>query len=808
MSTQGISALERGYRRTPQRETLALLVGALALNDEQRGTFEATAARAVLLGRCAPVTVGPWANGVTANLPLALTSFVGREAELGEIAALLRDHRMVTLTGAGGVGKTQTALRAATALNGAGEGAVCFVGLAPISDSSLVVSTIASTLGVQEVPDRPLLETLLSYLKSKTLLLILDNCEHVITETAAVAQALLAGCPRIRILATSREAIRAGGEYTYRLPSLRAPLPEATHRLRVMDVVEYGAIVLFNDRARAVDHRFRLSDENVPIVAEVCRRLDGIPLAIELAAARLNQLSVKALAQRLDDRFRILAGGERTALARQQTMHAAIDWSYGLLAPSEQRVFERLAVFASGYTLAAATAVCGSEETTEADVFDVLSSLVEKSLLIVDLDRAEPRYRLFESFREYARAKLVTRGEMEMAAQRHARVYLEIAEQLEATYDTEANTAWTECAQSDQDNWRAVLEWALAAGRDVALGQRLIGKLVAGMRMRGFTPAELRRWVALALDLVDENTPATVLASISLADAVASNMFDENEKELASSEKALALYRELGDDLGIAMSRSHAGRALVRLGRSAEAEPILLEALAQFHRLDAHMHLAYALRVMSMVCTANGDFTAARSHVAEAVTIYKAVGAHNILALAVATDLAEVEFYDGNVALAVRLVLDALPTLRAINQMGFVADALNNLSAYLIFLSRFDEAEAYARESLVVSSEGLSPARVARALDQLAVLAPIRRGDALEPHPESYERSARLFGFVDARLDDLGSIRGDLIDQQHYERTLELLRGTMGSDQLASRMSAGAAMSEEQAIDEALADDR
>ncbi|MGC2406034.1 MAG: helix-turn-helix domain-containing protein, partial [Candidatus Cybelea sp.] len=334
MSAHGIRALERGYRRTPQRGTLVLLSGALALSDEQQQELEVAAARWVLLrdGRKASVTVGPWPDRLTSNLPLSLASFVGRERELDEIATLVREHRLVTLTGSGGVGKTQTALQVATALGDAN--AAWFVGLAPISDPSLIPAAIASALHVQEVPTRPLLETLLEYLKNKTLLLILDNCEHVVVQAATVADALLANCPRVRILATSREPLRAGGEQVYRIPSLN--LVDST--------------ALFSDRARAVDHRFALTDDNGPAVAELCRRLDGIPLAIELAAARVDSLSITTLLERLEARFRVLAGGERTALPRQQTMRATIDWSYDLLSSPEQRVFERLSIFAGGCT--------------------------------------------------------------------------------------------------------------------------------------------------------------------------------------------------------------------------------------------------------------------------------------------------------------------------------------------------------------------------------------------------------------------------------------------------------------------------
>ncbi len=508
MSANGIGALECGYRRTPKPETLVLLAGALALNGEQRRMFEAAATRVGVVRRGTSVAVGPWPDTRIATLPLALTSFVGRETELDEIARMVREHRMVTLTGAGGIGKTQTALQVAIALSDAGDDATCFIGLAPISDPSLVAATIASTLGVQEVPNRPLLETLVTYLKNKALLLILDNCEHVIVEAAIVAATLLIGCPRVRILATSREQLKAAGERTFRLPSLSVPSPEAAHGLDAPHATAYGAIVLFRDRARAVDHQFTLTDENAPILAEICRRLDGIPLAIELAAARVNVLSVKALAKRINDTFRVLTGGERTALPRQQTMRATIDWSYDLLSAPEQRVFERLSVFAGGSTLAAVAAVCGGEETAEVEAFNLLSSLVDKSLVVADLDGSEPRYRLLESSREYAREKLAERGEQEMVAQRHARAYLEVAERVDAVWDTQPDSP--ERLFAELDNWRTALEWALVARGDVALGQRLVGVWQMDRR----APVEARRWINLALDLVDEGTPAVVLARI------------------------------------------------------------------------------------------------------------------------------------------------------------------------------------------------------------------------------------------------------------------------------------------------------
>ncbi|MGB7049455.1 MAG: helix-turn-helix domain-containing protein [Candidatus Cybelea sp.] len=802
MSTQGISALERGYRRTPQRETLALLVGALALNDEQRGEFQATAARSALRGPWVRVAVGPWSDGATANLPLALTSFVGREAELGEIAALLGDHRMVTLTGAGGVGKTQTALRAATALSDATHGAVCFVGLASPANPSLVVPAIGSALGVQEVPNRPLLDTLLAYLKNKSLLLIFDNCEHVITEAATVAGALLAACPNIRILATSREPLRAAGEHVYRLPSLPVPSAQVTRTLSAADAVEYGAIVLFTNRAQAAESHFAITDGTAPTVADLCRRLDGIPLAIELAAARVNVLPLNEIVEKLTDRFQILTGGERTALPRQQTMRATIDWSYDLLSAPAQKLFERLSVFAGGCTLAAATDVCTGDDVSKDNVLDLLSSLVNKSLVVSDPRANESRYYLLESFRQYAREKLRARGEQKHIAYRHALAFLKLAEELSAAYDTEADFAWTERMRPELNNWRAALEWSLAKRHDVALGQRLVGELSVVWSV--VSAAEARRWTSLALGLVEEGTAALALAKIHYLDAIIAGNFDENERQLACGAKALALYRDLGDEFMIALSQAQSCRALVRLGRSKEAEPTVCEAVARMRRLGAGKHLGYVLRIMAMVYSFNGDFAAARSYIAEAIAIYEDIGALQRSAAAAGTDLAEVELNAGNPELALRLALDALPTLRAFDEVTEIADALNTISACFISLARYEDATVHARESLGFSRERYSSAHATRALHRLAAIAALRPQNARECS-QVYARAARRFGFVNARFANLGSPR-QLMDQREYERALAVLRSAIRFDELASFTKAGEAMSEEQAIDEALAE--
>jgi predicted ATPase/transcriptional regulator with XRE-family HTH domain len=421
MSVNGISALERGERRSPYRETVLLLAKALDLTPAAAVEFEAAAARprrphARVLPQAAASDGG--AEPAT-NLSLQRTSLVGREAEIADIVGFFQDCRLVTLTGAGGVGKTRTALAVGENLVADMKAGVWLVELAPLAQGSFVLGSVARALNIQEPPNRPLLETLLAYLKQKSLLLILDNCEHVIAEAAAFADALLRGCPNLRVLATSREPLRIAGEQLYRLPSLSMPTPQEASRLTAREAADHAAILLFVERAKAIDHRFTLSDDTAPVVADICRRLDGLPLAIELAAARVKVLSLRQLHERLEERFRVLTGGSRNALPRQQTIRALIDWSYDLLDERERTLFRRLGIFVNGFTLEGAMAIGSGHELDELEVFDVLASLVDKSLVLADLTVDALRYRLLKSTRAYAREKLDLAGERESSAARH-----------------------------------------------------------------------------------------------------------------------------------------------------------------------------------------------------------------------------------------------------------------------------------------------------------------------------------------------------------------------------------------------------
>ncbi len=801
MSANGIGALERGHRRTPQHETLALLVRALALDDRQREEFEAAAAPSRALRRndgAAPA--GPSLTTGVSNIPLFLTSFVGRDIELDEVATLVREHRLVTLTGAGGIGKTQTALQVGAGFAGRGETSVCFVALAPLGDPALVVAAIASTLDVREVPDRPLLETLTAYLRDKLLLLILDNCEHVITEAATVVGALLTRCRSLRILATSREPLRTAGERTYRLPSLSVPAHDAIRGLSAAEALSSSAVVLFCDRARSADHRFALTDENAPAVAEICRQLDGIPLAIELCVARINTFPVQAIVKMLDHRFIILTGGERTALPRQQTMSAAIDWSYDLLSAPEQHMFERLSVFAGGCTLSTANAVCTDGTVVQAEVIELLSSLVEKSLLAVNFDAGGSRYSLLESFREYAREKLAARGEAAAVAYRHALACLELAEQLERACDAEPDMIWRALAHDELDNWRAALQWALTDRNDVVLGQALAGALHVVWAY--FAPLEGQRHVAAAFELADEQTPTYVLARLGYADGVNAMQHREYKRQLSSSERAVERYRTLGDELGVARTLDLAGQALVSLGRIEEAKTLLQQALASARTLGNRRLIACVLRNLGYASAVADDCDAARNYVAEAVPIYEALGASLGAALA-RDDLGEFEFRAGNAELAFQLATDALAAFRAVNNQRFAASVLSSLAMYLIALGRYDDAEERSCEALALAREQQQDVLVAWTLQHLGTIDALRAQISAQDAANAYIRAARILGFVDARLQAIGSARM-YIYEQGYDLAVASLREVIGADAVARFMAEGATMTQEQAVEEAL----
>lgn len=765
MSTDGVSALERGHRRSPQRETVALLASALALDGDKRREFEAAAA--ATRSRQPNGATSHEANGLP-ELPLPLTSFVGRDTELSEIASLMAKHRLVTLTGTGGIGKTQLALRAGAAGD---RSAVRFIPLATVTSSS-VTSTIASAVGVRGLPSRPLADTLVAYLKNKALLLILDNCEHVVSEAAKVASDVLGRCKHVRILATSREPLKVPGEHAYRVPSLTAP----------------GAIALFAERASAADYRFELTEDNERVVAEICRRLDGIPLAIELAAARAGTLSLQTLRDKLDERFQVLTGGNRFALPHQQTMYAAIDWGYGLLSDHEQRLFCRLSIFAGGCTIEAAGKVTSDEALPERGVFELLSSLAEKSLLIPEDDGSQTRYRLLESTRAFALDKLEQRGELETFGERHARWVAGRADEARATGLAMPVEAWTRKFEPDLENARCAFDWSLRHG-DLPLASRIACGFTGVWRMNHGND-EPRRWLEALVSRIDEKSDGATAADIWYNLSTVNFGFHSAE----AAQRALALDgrdRDPGKKVA-ALHQMTAG--FLQAGRIDEAESANGRALEVCieNGLTGSRRYAAALTLRAHIRAVKGRLDAARGDFAEALSLLTALGEEHESNI-VRINMGELEYGCHQYERALEYADAAIAASRRIGSRHREASALVNAAAYRLTLHDLDGARANARDALLLS-HWASPFEVAAAIQHLATVAALKGDD---------HRAARLRGYVDAWYRGEG-LQRDMTELRTYDMLAEALAQRLNNDEMAALSDQGSRLSEPQAIAEAL----
>ena len=558
-------------------------------------------------------------GAATNNLPQQLTSLIGREADLAEIKARLSDHRLVTLTGSGGVGKTRLSIEAGRGLFDRYPDGVWLAELAPLNDPQLVTSIIADVLGISLSATTSALDTLTSGLKTKRLLLIIDNCEHVIAEAARIAEALMRSCPHLSILASSRERMAIAGESVIRVPSLAAPQPgEAATAERARD---YAAVRLFVERANALGCGFALSDANAATVASICRRLDGIPLAIELAVPRLKVLPVDKLARGLDERFRLLTGGSRTALPRQQTLHALIEWSYGLLSDVEKTLLARLSVFLGETTLASISAVVTGDEMPPEQIGDLLLSLVEKSLVHADLGGGECRYGLLESTRYFSAEKLV---DAPILRRRHAEHFAARFAQATQAWETTATREWIASYAPDIDNLRGALDWAFGADGDVAVGIDLVAHSHLLWAELGLM-LEHRHWVVAALEKAGNGTPPKKAAQLLSWQAGDVRELDD-PADYEEAMRAADLYRKLGDSF-------HEGRVLLRAGTARlspdcaeESERLLREAHALVRPFGTTKTLARCLSALASARLFAGDLPDAHSLHRQALDVYRDLG--------------------------------------------------------------------------------------------------------------------------------------------------------------------------------------
>lgn len=719
------------------------------------------------------------------NLPIQRTSFVGREHDVADVKELLERHRLLTLVGSGGVGKTRLAIQAGGELLDQYADGVWFVDFAPITDLELVASVVAQALGMSQQQGRRVDESIPPWLKRRQLLLIFDNCEHVLDTVAMLADSILATAAGVRILATSRQRLDVGGEAVHRLPSL--PIPAEVAALKADAAVRYGAIALFVDRATSSDTGFTLTDDTAPVVAEICRRLDGIPLAIELAAARVKVLSVPSLAHRLNERFKLLTGGSRTALPRQKTLTAAIDWSYDWLTRQEQLLFARLGAFAGGFSIDAVTKVCSGDGVDEVEIFELLTSLTDKSLAVADTSGAQERYRLLESTAAYALAKLELSGEHKRLARRHAEYFRDLAE---AAFAGRRGMFWwrTSVEELDIDNYRAALEWTMTQGNDDTLGPAIAGAL-SGFWWNAGLGVEGRHWIELALERVDEAQDPRIAAR--LHGAVVPYLTGVRSCEAA--ERAMRLYESVGDEPGAARAKRALGFAYYMLGRLDEASVTMTQALAALRASEDEHEVAGTLSILAGIEADRGDPRLGRELHAQALAAFRALGDQFGEAIPL-INLGELEYTDGHPDQALRCVNDALEILSRGKNADLLACAQGNRAAYCIALGELTEARESAREALRFALQAQNERLVTGAVESFALLAALG---------EDAHRAALLRGYVDAHNRQLGQAR-TAAGKVAYDILVTTLREKLAEDEIKTRAAEGAAWSEDHAIEEAL----
>jgi len=643
------------------------------------------------------------------NLPIPLTSFIGREKEIETVTHLLTSHgggkrsspvdRLLTLTGAGGSGKTRLALEVATKLSEVFPDGVWFIEFAPLADPALVPQSLLTTLGLSEQAGRSTLAIISDFLQPKRALLILDNCEHLIQACAQLVETLLRACPTLHILATSREALNVPGETLYLVPTLTTPDPAQAD---LHTLPQYEAVQLFVERAQTALPGFRLTNDNTRAVAQVCHQLDGIPLALELAAARVKALRVQQIAVRLAERdqFRLLTTGSRTALPRHQTLHALIDWSYNLLSEEERLLLQRLSVFAGGCTLEAAEAVCVGEGVKADDVLDLLMQLVNKSLVISEREQGrEARYRMLETIRQYARERLIESGVGEQIRGQHFEFFLPLAEQAEHYVRGPQLPTYLDQLETEHDNLRAALEWSLAQADHSEACLRLAGALFSFWDQRGYR-GEGRTWLARAL--ANPTAPSAGAARAKVLYGAGCLAHAEGDYTAARTllEEGVDLWRALGSAglIGLAHTLSVSGQVLRGLGDPATARALCSEAITLFREQDERWGLAWALSYMGMVLRDQEDFSLARSFIEESVALWQDLGNQAGLGSAIRMR-GNIALRQGDNELAQRAFADSLAITRKLGNKDAVAQSLIDLGQATLCLDNRIQAKTYFQES-------------------------------------------------------------------------------------------------------------
>jgi predicted ATPase/DNA-binding SARP family transcriptional activator/DNA-binding CsgD family transcriptional regulator len=682
------------------------------------------------------------------NLPAPRDSFVGRAQEMVEVKRALAMTRLLSLTGVGGSGKTRLALEVARVLVGAYPDGVWLVGLAGLTEGALIPQAVATALGVPEQPGRPLTETLVDGLRSKEMLLVLDNCEHLIDAAARLLDELLDSCPRLKVLATSREPLGVAGEVRWPIPALS--VPDAQHSSTVGELEGYESARLFVERASDRRPGFALTPDNAEGIAQICRRLDGIPLAMELAAARVGMLSVEQICQRLNESLKLLVGGGRTAVPRQLTLRGTLDWSYELLSKPEQKLFGRLSVFAGGFTLEAAQAVWTGEGLEDEDILELLSRLVEKSLVMVTGEEGILRYRMLEPVRQYGQERLEECGEADAVRRRHAEFFLALAKEAEPELTGAHQQAWAERLETEHDNLRAALSWSLEKEPETAL--RLAGTLAHFWEIRSRF-MEGSRWLEAALRQSGRTEAATRALVLTEAGTFAWHRGDYERSGMLQRE-ALVLYRQQGDEGGVAFSLMCLGNQQCEQGDDDGAVPFLEEALVLSRRIGDKRTVAYTLWNLAEVARHRGDYEQAKTLALESQALS-------------------------------RQMADKWQLARITGWLGVVT---------VYSSDGHDAAEGFLKESLALNREIGSLEYVAYCLEGFAGLAGARAQGA---------RAARLWGAAEALRETISDPLAPA-DRPEYDRSMAAARAGLDEGSWEAAFAEGKSMQHEEAVEYAV----
>ncbi len=721
------------------------------------------------------------------NLPLQVNRFIGREREMTAVRGLLVTTRLLTLTGSGGSGKTRLALQVATDLLEEFAHGVWWVELAALSDPLLVPQAVASVVGIPERAGCTVTEALSDALRPKHLLLVLDNCEHLLAACVQLIETLQHTCSQLRVLVTSREALTITGETIWLVLPLR--VPDTYQPPPIEGLLTYEAVQLFVERARSVLPSFTLTPENASAVVQVCRRLDGMPLAIELAAARIRALSVEQIVARLDDAYRLLTGGSRSALPRQQTLRAAMDWSYSLLSAHEQAFFRRLSVFAGSFSLEAAEAICAGEPGEAYDVLDVLSSLIDKSLVLMEQRSGEARYRLLETIRQYGQDKLQECAEAAKVRRKHRDWYARLAEQAESETLEARQVLVFDRLEAEHENLRVALGWSLEQ-QEAETAAQIGAAIFRFWLLRGYM-SEGRSFLERALSGFSAKNAVRAKA-LNVA-AILASLQDDYTTARTLVEESLEVSRELAE-------RKQTGYALYILGRLARIEgnyagavTFFEESLSLFRALGQEHDIALVLSGLGLTVLYLGEYERATALCEESLALSRELGDPRGIASWLA-NLGMIMLARGDDKRAKELCEESLAIRKALGYKGGCAHTLTILGRIAQDQGAYERATACYKESLTLRQETGEKEGIATALEGLAAVTGMQ-GQAVS--------AARLYGSAESLRTLLGAPLTP-IDRPYYQQTVAALRAQLDEPTFLKAWTEGQAMTLEEAIAEAV----